>query len=211
MDKKVLERLIDRITSNYNKEPGSNIRKLIELTAEPIQENEDTLIRIGQWRDIDQAEGHTLDRIGENVKQERGALTDSTYRVLIKSKIKRSLSNGSIDTLIDFLSFILQVEPEQIQIRELWKEGKPGAIFINAPGGSINSIGLTYSQFGQLVNLVVAAGVRAEAIFEGTFAFSSNYSESEFDPNAGFSNDEGTTGGTLGFAFDPADGAELPI
>jgi hypothetical protein len=212
LDDIVLDRLIDRLTSNYNKEIGSNVRKLMELTANPIQENEDALTRIMNWRDIDQAEGKVLDRIGDSVSQERGALTDSIYRVLIKSKIKRSLSNGSIDTLIDFLSFILQVRPEEVRIRELWQDGlgENASIYISVPGGSINSIGLSFGQFGQLINLVVAAGVRASALFEGTFGFSTNYTESEASPQ-GFANDELTTGGTLGFAFEPEEETEMPF
>lgn len=182
----------------------------MKLTAHHIQENEDTLFRIADWRDIDQAEGHVLDRIGSNVNQQRGQLPDEVYRVLIKSKIKRSLSDGSINTLIDFLSFILQINTREVNINELWESGKPAALHINVPGGAINQTGLSLKQFGRLINLVVAAGVRAEVLFAGTFSFSSDYRESEMSPH-GFADDDLTTGGTLGYIYDPSEDIDLPI
>jgi hypothetical protein len=207
----VLEKFIDRLTGFYNKKTGSNVNKLMQLTTRHIQENEDAYKKISDWRDIDQAKGKVLDSIGANVKQERGRLADETYRVLIKAKIKRGLSNGSIDTLIDFLSFILQIRPTEVEIKELWPEGKPAALYINVPADSVTKTGLTLNQFGRLMNEVVVAGVRVEALFEGTFAFSSNYTASEIDPNAGFADDAGTVGGTLGHAYDPTNDIDLPI
>jgi hypothetical protein len=206
----VLQKFIDRLTDAYDKNPQSNTYKLMQLTAATIQENEDTLFKMNDWHDVDQAEGKVLDRIGKNVGQLRGQLIDSVYRVLIKAKIKQSLSDGSIDTLIDFLSFVLQVPPTDIEINELWDVGRHATMHINVPGGAINQTGLTFAQFGRLINLVTVAGVKAEALFEGTFSFSSNYNASEFDVATGAANGSGN-GGTLGYAYDPANDVELPI
>ncbi len=205
----VLEKFIDRLTDNFNSESGSNNRKLLDLTAHHIQENEDLLGKIENWRDIDQAQGVTLDRIGGNVQQARGQADDNVYRVLIKSKIKRNLSNGSINTLIDFLSFILQINANEITIDELYSVGRPGVLHIDAPANAVQSTGLSLTQFGRLINLVVAAGVKAEVLFEGTFEFGA--SEGEMDVDAGFADDEQTQGGELGYIYDPVDDEQLPI
>lgn len=201
----MLDRLINRLTDNYSKEANSNVQKLAQLTAQDIQENEDTYTQIQNWRDVDQAKGAVLDRLGQNVGQFRGVAPDETYRVLIKSKINRALSDGSINTLIDFLSFLLQIDAKEVTITELWPEGKHAAIHVNVPGGSVNSTGLSLYQFGQLVNSIVAAGIRAEVLVEGTFSFSSNYSESELNSEHGFD------AGTLGYSYDPAQNEDLPI
>ena len=210
MANEVLTRFVDRLTDNYSKDPDSNVYKLMSIAAGVIQENEDTLNRIGDWRDVDQAQGKALDMLGQNVRQNRGQAPDEVYRVLIKSKIKRNLSNGSINTLIDFLSFILQVPKTSIKINELWQVGAPGDLKIDLPMDAINATGLSRKQFGTLINLVTVAGVNAEVLFEGTFSFSSVYDASETDPN-GFADDAGTTGGTLGESFDPVNDFELPI
>lgn len=207
----VLNLFIERLTSNFNAKPGSNIHALLTVAADHIQENEDLLDQMGNWRDIDQAEGKTLDRIGGNVQQVRGQAPDEVYRVLIKSKIKRNLSNGSINTLIDFLSFILQIEANEVDIRELWEVGRDATLHIDVPGEAINATGLTAKQFGTLINLVVAAGVKAEVLFEGSFGFSNDYTTSQTADPDGFADDAKTTGGTLGYAYDPSKDYELPF
>lgn len=207
----VLERFVDRLTDAYNKDPESNVMKMAKLTTEHIQQNQDVYERIRDWRDVDKAQGKVLDLHGNDVRQARGQLPDPAYRVLIKSKIKRNLSDGSINTIIDFVSFILQVNKREVSVTELWKSGKSAAVQITAPVGPISNTGLTVRQFGTLLDLIVAGGVRAESIFEGTFEFSSVKDVSETDINKGFSNLTQTTGGTLGLLYDPENDYELPI
>ena len=206
----VLDRFINRLTDNYNKNPESNVYKLMSITAGVIQDNEDDLNKIGAWRDVDQAEGKALELLGQNVRQNRGQAADEVYRIMIKSKIMRNLSNGSINTLIDFLSFILQIPKTSVKINELWSIGGPGDLKIDLPMDAISSTGLSRKQFGTLINLVTVAGVNAEVLFEGTFAFSSVYDASETSTATGFADDAQTTGGTLGDTFDPVNDFALP-
>jgi hypothetical protein len=205
----VLDNFIDRLTDNYNKNVGSGVYKLMQVTAQHIQENEDDLNTILNWRDIDQAQGKALDELGQNVRQNRGQAPDDVYRILIKSKIKRNLSNGSVNTLIDFLSFILQVDKTTIKVTELWSDGQPATLKIDCPNDAVNATGLSRNQFGTLVNLVVAVGVKANVLFEGTFGFSS--SDASETSSFGFADDALTTGGTLGDSFDPVNDYALPI
>jgi len=207
----VLQKFQKRLTDNFNKHPNSNASKLLSIAAKHIQENIDLLNKIAEWRDVDKAEGVALDRHGRNVGQERGQASDEVFRILIKSKVLRNFSNGSIDTIIEFLAFILQIEPSKVKVRELWGEGTHAAIHVDVPAGEIAKTGLSLNQFGRLVNAVTAAGVRAEVLFAGTFAFSSNYTQEEIDPATGFASLDGRQGGTLGYTYDPEHDVELPI
>lgn len=210
MPNPVLDRFINRLTDNYDKAPNGNVHKLAQLTVMALQEQEDVLQQIESWYDVDQAEGTTLDMHGRDVLQDRGQAPDEVYRVLIKSKILRLLSDGSIDVIIDFIAFILDCEPSEIRVQELWPEGKTATLNIIAPAGPINRTGLSGKQFGTLLNLVIAGGVRAEASFEGTFRFATLPTTSETSPT-GFSNVEQTNGGTLGMFYNPDTDYELPI
>lgn len=210
MPNPVLDRFIDRLTDNYDKAPGGNVHKLAQLTVAHLQEHEDVLQTIENWHDIDQAEGTTLDMHGRDVLQDRGQAPDEVYRVLIKSKVLRLLSDGSIDVIIDFIAFILDCDPSEIKVEELWPSGKTATLNITAPAGPISRTGLSGNQFGTLLNLVIAGGVRAEANFEGTFRMSSNATAVETS-DQGFSNPAGTSGGTLGMLYDPDTDYELPI
>ncbi|GED69381.1 hypothetical protein BRE01_30830 [Brevibacillus reuszeri] len=204
-----------KLTDVFTKRPNSNLGKLFTILADQIRQLEETHDRIRAWRDIDQAEGTTLDKIGTIVNQPRGVATDEVYRILLKSKIARNLSTGDINTIIRILSLALSTDPSNIEIKETWNDPvdpEPAGIsVIKLPIEAINQAGLPPGQFVRMVQKTVVAGVRVREIeLTGTFEFASG-SETEIDVNRGFSNLEGTSGGTLGYAYTPSDDTDLPI
>ena len=214
----VLERMLKRITDNYSKDPDSNVGKLLNITAKEIEDLRGTLDKIDDYRDIDKAEGETLDRIGYNVQQWRGQATDPVYRILIKSRIARNLSDGSINTVIETLAITLDTKKEEIEVRELWDDPsapEPAAIFISVPTQRLNEIGFSLTQFGRLCNRIVAAGVKADVLLQGTFQFSSDYDSVNTDSEKGFNElvngEPGDIGGYFGAVYDPAKDSDLPM
>ena len=209
-----LDRMLLRLTDAYSKETNSNVGKVLALAAEQIDDLREAVEKAGTWRDIDEAEGAALDAIGYNVQQWRGQANDDIYRILIKSKVARNRSDGSVNTIIEVLAITLDVEYDQIQVRGLWDDTvdpEPAAIFVDVPAAPLNEIGFSITQFGRLVNRIVAAGVRASVLFQGTFQFSSSIDSSEMDTDTGFADLEQTQGGQLGEVYDPADDPDLPI
>jgi len=207
--------VIRRLTDVFAKAPNSNLGKLLGIMTEQLQALEEAQNRTRAWRDIDQAAGTTLDRIGGNVVQPRGVATDEVYRILIKSKIARNLSTGDINTIIRVLSTALDCAPSEVRIKELYDDPvapEPAAIsIIQVPLARINEVGMSPYQFGRIVQRTVAAGVRVGVIeLTGTFAFASG-GESEMDDDAGFGDVAGTIGGYLGAAYAPATDEDLPI
>lgn len=95
----MLDNLMDKLPDVYNKSEQSGIYKIIKLAADQIAQGEDTLRLIQEWRDIDKAEGRTLDKLGKDVGQVREGLDDEQYRQVIKIKIRSNLSGGEIETL----------------------------------------------------------------------------------------------------------------
>lgn len=168
--------IIKRLTDVFTKNPASNLGKLCAIMAEQISKIQETSERIQQWRDIDQAQGKTLDLIGSNVGQPRGITKDEIYRVLIKSRIARNLSTADINTIIRVLAVALNADYSQIKIREMHSdptEPQPAAIkIIELPLDKINEAGLSPNQFGRIVKRTVAAGVSVGVIeLTGTFSF----------------------------------------
>ncbi|WP_284641178.1 hypothetical protein [Paenibacillus silviterrae] len=208
--------VLRRLTDVFSKNPNSNIGKLLTIMADQIRELTETQNRIRDWRDIDQAQGTTLDRIGQNVGQPRGVATDEVYRILIKSKIARNLSTGDINTIIRVVSTALDCDPSEIEIKETFEDPvspEPAGIsVISVPLQRINEIGLSPVQFSKIIQRTVAAGVRVRVIeLEGTFSFSSVPDQSESDDSTGFGDLAGSIGGYLGAAYSPADEKDLPI
>lgn len=208
-----LDRMLQRLTDAYNKDSNSNVGKLLAIASAEVDQLRGTAERVGAWHDIDHAEGSTLDRIGYDVQQYRGQATDPVYRILIKSKIARNLSDGSTNTLIRVLAITLDTDVSGVIVRPLWgdAEPEPAAVFVSVPAQRLNEVGLSFTQFGRLVNKIVAAAVRAQVLFQGTFQLSSQVAESEFDPGRGLADLEQTFGGTLGAVYDPAHDPDLPL
>ncbi|AFC32127.1 hypothetical protein PM3016_5427 [Paenibacillus mucilaginosus 3016] len=208
------EQMRKRLTDVFKKNPESNISKFLRLAAEPMDEIEAVLWQIHAWRDLDQAEGTTLDLIGSNVGQPRGVVSDPIYRALIRSKIARNLSTGTLDSIIEVLALALDSDPSTIKLEELSEDEvdpKPAAIRVaGLPYNRLDTMGISTTQFLQLVKSVVSPGVQVESIeFSGTLRLSDVGAAKR--PGLGLGDDAKTTGGTLGNVYAGDDTPELPI
>lgn len=201
--------MLRRLTDNYSKDENTNIAKILRLVSEELTDIETAFLTIEEYRDLDKATGATLDKMGSNVLQFRGQTTDEVYRVLIKAKVKRNLSDGSLNTICDVVSFLLGTDVTAVKLQEKWLE-EPAAILVSVPPDSLNTIGLSFQQFSRIINKVTAGGVAAYLEYEGTFSFSSSYDQSEIDHEKGFADDAQTTGGYFGAYYDPGDDVVLP-
>lgn len=209
-----LTSILSRFPDFFNKRPDSRLGKLMRIFSEQLQELKDTNHRIREWRDIDKAEGAGLDFIGQNVRQPRGVATDEVYRVLLKSKIARNLSTGDINTIIRVLALALNADYKDIKIKEKWTDPEnpePAAIsLISVPITRLNEVGMDPVQFGRIVQKTVGGGIRVESIeLTGTFEFGTT--AIQYDPNKGFSDVDGTTGGYFGSLYSPSTDQDLPI
>lgn len=114
----LFERIIRHMISSYNTLPGSRIRDLLEVFAEQLDEAHKTNDRVQEWRDIDLAEGATLDRFGVNVQEPRSGRTDGEYRDILKIRVRANLSGGDIETLISVA--LAYFDTDLISVQEAW-------------------------------------------------------------------------------------------
>lgn len=210
-----MARLIEMLTDNYNKNPASNISRLLAIVEAEHDEVLETLQVVESWQDLDRALGRALDRIGFDVQQFRGLASDEVYRILIKSRIARNASDGTINTIIRVLSTALDIAPADIGIIETYSapDPEPAALsVIKAPLGGLLRTGLTGQQLGVMIAKTAAGGVGVKSVeLYGTFQLSSIANVLETDPAKGFANLEMTTGGTLGMAYNPGADVEFPL
>ena len=208
--KDVVKYFVDR----FNKSPDSYLYKLISLFTEELELLDGTNNLMLEWRDIDKAQGPALDLIGENINQKRGVATDEVYRVLLKSKIARNLSDGTINTIINVIATALSTDKKNINIVEGWTdETNPEQASIKLmemPLDAINKAGLDPANFGRIIQKTVAGGVKVQSVeLTGTFEFGDTSMTTDNDK--GFADIEGTVGGYLGAAFSPSSDQDLPI
>lgn len=207
--------IMSRFADYFAKHPNSNFSKLISIFSDELIVLENTNKQILLWREIDNAKGNALDLIGENVIQNRGVATDEVYRILLKSKIARNLSDGTINTIIQVISIALSTDPSTIKIVEKWNdvdEPEPAAIkLIELPLTKINEAGLDPLNFIRIIQRTVAAGVKVGVIeLSGTFEFGDT--TNSIDNMKGFGDiNHNSIGGYLGAVYTPATDQELPV
>lgn len=204
-----------KLTDVFTKNPDSVIGKYILLITDKTNEVRTAFEQIESWRDIQQAEGTTLDLIGKSWGQERGNVTDEVLRLLILARIARNNSNGTFNNMIEVLARTLNTDPSTIKMRAMYEvtEGKKAAAIRieGLPITALNEAGLSTSQFGFLVQRVAPAGVTVESIsLQGTFRMSNVANQVETSAE-GFAPVDQSTGGTLSAIYEPSGDKELPI
>lgn len=116
----LLQNMLARLTGAYNKQPDSVIGRLFQIYALAVGDVEESLRTTALWRDINNARGTTLDRIGRNFGVSRGGANDELYRILIQVKVIAQLSGGDVDTVIRAAGELLGVQDTDLLLEELY-------------------------------------------------------------------------------------------
>lgn len=207
----MLTKMLNRMTANYDRRETSNLGRLIRIVSEEIEEVQDTVLRTELWRDLREARGKTLDRIGGNVQQYRGTATDEIYRILIRSKIARNQSTGDMNTILEILATALDSSPDEFEVEER-PEDEPASIrFSDVDIEAINRAGMTSEQFVTLASQTVACGINVRTVMViGTFQLADG-DEVQTDDEAGFSDEDQEIGGYWSEVFAPGYDWDVPL
>ena len=193
----------------YKKDKQSNNYKILEIERHAGEKLRNCLCEIENILDIENARGVVLDAYGERFGQPRGRATDEQYRVMIKSKIIRNLSNGSYLDVINAISVSFGCSVDDVVLTEL-KDEPMTVTLEKVPLTAIVKAGFTTSQACQIVKSLLPVGVKLKSVlFDGTFEFSSV--EDEYDELAGFADDAGTIGGYFGATEGDVKDTPLPL
>ncbi|PIC73350.1 DUF2612 domain-containing protein [Sporosarcina sp. P17b] len=198
--------IVSKLVDYFDKRPDSNISKLLGVLSNEVQEIKEANETVMLWRNIDDAEGATLDNIGSDVRIFRGSATDELYRLLIKAKIIRNLSDGTMDGIIRAIAMALSAQLDEVKIVEKWHDPfEPESLTIkaiNMPLSRVIEAGMSDEEFVRVVRHIIAAGIKIEEILlQGTFELGDE-NEDLYDPMRGFSDTNNPeTGGYLGSIY----------
>lgn len=182
------DNLISFLPHNYDKRSESNIGKVIRVFSAELNEIFEQKNEIYSNINIDNAEGVYLDRTGRNFGQVRGGLEDGPYRVLIKARISQNLSPGDVNSLIEYISALLLIENEEVEIRDFYKtQYEEMAYFeIYIDYEHLDSANIEPERFVDTVDNLRAAGIRFLFFAKGTLRLA-EYEESKIDNEVGLS------------------------
>lgn len=171
---KHLKAMLEMLTSAYNRDDLQNIRKGRPLKTaigkllgtigwgfDIIREN---VLRVREWNDLDQAQGVALDRIGANYGVRRDGAEDDFYRLMIQVKMIALLSGGDINTVIHAASSLFDIDPDKIELRELF----PAKVWIVINQTDVDDRHARLVHLiARLMKRIVAAGIGIWIFFRG--------------------------------------------
>ena len=205
------DNLAKNLPDCYKKDKDSNNYKILEIERRAGVELRDHLDDIAEILDIENATGAVLDAYGARYGQPRGKATDQQYRIMIKTKIAKTLSSGSYKDIVDVICFAFSCTKNEVLLLE--SPINPMSVSLEQlPLTAINSSGFTTTQAYQLIKSMMPVAIELQSVlFEGTFEFAET--ESEYDESAGFAISEAdqSIGGYFGGAESDVSENPLPI
>ncbi|MFP7737459.1 hypothetical protein ACLHDF_29995 [Priestia aryabhattai] len=169
--------MISKLTDLFTKNESSNISKIIRIISDELTAVQTALETTEEWRDIDKAEGTTLDLIGENIGQPRNKTNDEEFRLLIKTKIFSNLSIGDIESVNQLLR--IHLGEQFVSVEEGWKldkdtpfDGQSATLFITVKGDG-NTKGLPFENTSRIV--ASGVGTQWDYIFERSLMADRSY------------------------------------
>jgi hypothetical protein len=169
--------MISKLTDLFTKNENSNIGKIIRIISNELTAVQTALETTEEWRDIDKAEGTTLDLIGENIGQPRNKTNDEEFRLLIKTKIFSNLSIGDIESVNQLLR--IHLGEQFVSVEEGWKldkdtpfDGQSATLFITVKGDG-NTKGLPFENTSRIV--ASGVGTQWDYIFERSLMADRSY------------------------------------
>lgn len=202
------DNLAKNLPDAYRKDADSNNYKILEVERTANNHLREVLEQIENILDINNAKGATLDMYGKRFGQARGTAKDAQYLAMIKSKIMRSLCNGSYKDIVDAICYTFNCNIDEVLIEE---KGEAVVSLEKIPLSAIINSGFSAKQAEQIIKALIPAGVELQSVlYEGTFEFGET--EYEYDESAGFSEaEDGEIGGYLGWTGSQENISELPI
>lgn len=208
-DKFNYENLIENLPDAFAKDKNSVNYKLLQLHKYDMDIMRDILAQISASMTIGGASGCALDDIhGGRVNLSRGSLEDTAYKIRLRAKTMQNITDGSFPKMIEALSYILQINPNEIKIYEC---SDANAVIIDDISLlAMENAGIPFEEIVPMVEKLLSVNVHVrEYGYSGTFEFTSALDndgygegydiENDYDKDRGFGSvDDTKIGGYFG-------------
>lgn len=180
---------LDRLVEQFKHE--TNMQGVVTSFVNQIQDLEDSGWELFTERSLTTAIGAQLDGVGSIVGEDRENRSDDEYRLAIRVRILRNLSESTPEDILEIFNLY---RPGVYKLIE-----NPPAALSLIPQEALTPSDPTPQQFAQLLDDIKGAGIGNAFIYGGydvgyAFQFASG-DTLESSALKGFGNDTGTTGG----------------
>lgn len=160
MNDDILTEMLDLLPNIFNKNEDGNIAKLLSPFAEQIELNRQDLDTLSDWREIANAEGAFLDRIGQEYSEFRDGASDEFYRFKILTHIFSLSKNQSLNDLIATIGSVFSRGIEDVTVT---RTSSGGFTIDKMPANLISSLDEQALIIRRIEDLS-AAGISIDAI-----------------------------------------------
>lgn len=129
------DELLAEISDYWDKQPDSNMYKLMDAFNQPLESISDNAKKVERWRALSDTKGTTLDLFGSDIETYRPSKDDENYRFVIHLMELLSRAQGTIPSIYKIASNVL----EDNSSFGIWKTGIRH-IGIQIPFSSIENI-----------------------------------------------------------------------
>ncbi|WP_341778587.1 hypothetical protein [Levilactobacillus sp. HBUAS70063] len=154
--------MLNEYPAALNNAADSNNAKLLSILADDMVSLQELVDQINLWRDITNAKGGWLDKIGTDWGVARNGFDDDFYRFMIRTKQLQRQVDGSYNSIIKLIAESLGANYSEINVTPVKDE--PNAIEVtNIPAEYIDSQRKEAMVLSRIRGSVVA-GVRVASV-----------------------------------------------
>lgn len=168
-----LKELLSKFPSSFTTKTDSINWKISKFFTDGLDQTKDTLEEIDRYRNVDNAEGKALDKLGDKYGVKRGPADDEFYRMMIHSKIANRKGDTTVNGILRTMQNALGIDIKGVKIGPAYHDGEQEPLSLR-----LSNVPLTFarSEFEQefmlkQIESIIAAGIRLQDL---EFSISAN-------------------------------------
>jgi len=130
--------LLNELPAALSNGPDSNNAKLLSVLADDMVDMQELIDQVNLWRDITNAKGGWLDKIGTDWGVARNGFDDDFYRFMIRTKQLQRQVDGSYNSIIKLIAESLGANYSEINVTPVKDESQAIQV-TNIPAKYIDS------------------------------------------------------------------------
>lgn len=115
--------LLSKMSRLTNQEYGSEFYHLVDAILSRSNDQNSTLEKMNVYHSLEYLSGKSLDYFGEQFSVYRAGATDDYYKFKIRAAMIVAMANGTSDSIIRAVSYILGCQYSDVHIIQPWQTG----------------------------------------------------------------------------------------
>ncbi|MEE8825218.1 MAG: hypothetical protein SOH70_03785 [Lentilactobacillus sunkii] len=115
--------MLGKMSRLTNQEPGSGFYKLMDAILARSRDYDAALEKMNVFHSLEYLSGKALDYFGEQFNVYRAGATDDYFKFKIRAAMVAATADGTTDSIIKAVSYILGCEYSDVRIEQPWQTG----------------------------------------------------------------------------------------